>query len=108
MARYGFGKLAAKFYSGPFPLGTFIANLGACIVMGIALLFFASRTNVNESMKAMILVGFCGGFSTFSTFSHETLELIKTNQWGWVIGNITISIAACVGLLWMISKLSPN
>lgn len=104
LARFGLGKLTEKFYSGPFPLGTFGANVLACLALGVAILIFASRNQVNEAYKALILVGFCGGFSTFSTFSNETLELMKSGQWGWVIGNVVLSIGVCIGLLWMISR----
>jgi len=104
IARYGFGILAAKMYTGPFPLGTFLANFCACLILGLAVLFFASKNQMNEAYKALVLVGFCGGFSTFSTFSNETLELMRGGQWGWVIGNVAVSLVVCVGLLWVISK----
>jgi len=104
LARYGFGIVAGKMYAGPFPLGTFLSNLASCVILGFAILFFASRSQVSEAYKALILVGFCGGFSTFSTFSNETLELMKSGEWGWVIANVVLSLAVCLGVLYVFSK----
>lgn len=104
IARYGFGQLANKFYSGPFPIGTFLANLFACMVLGAAIAYFSSKNQINEVYKALILVGFCGGFSTFSTFSNETLTLMKDGEWGWVIANVVLSITACIGILYLFSR----
>ncbi|MDG2330824.1 MAG: fluoride efflux transporter CrcB [Flavobacteriales bacterium] len=104
ISRYGLSILTNRIYSGPFPLGTFLANLMACIVLGLAIAYFSSRSQFNEAYKALVLVGFCGGFSTFSTFSHETLSLVKEGQWGWVTANVFISFVACVGVLYLFSK----
>ena len=104
LARYGFGLLAGKLYAGHFPLGTFLSNLTSCIVLGVFVLFFASKNQLNEAYKALLLVGFCGGFSTFSTFSLETLNLMKSGEWGWVIANVLLSILVCLGVLYFISR----
>ena len=104
LARYGFGLLAGKLYSGHFPLGTFLSNLTSCIVLGVFVFVFASKNQLNEAYKALVLVGFCGGFSTFSTFSFETLNLMKSGEWGWVIANVLLSILVCLGVLYFISR----
>lgn len=108
LARFGFGKLASKMYVGTFPLGTFIANVLACVVLGAAVAYFASRQQVNEAYKAFILVGFCGGFSTFSTFSFETLDLMKQGAYGWVVANVILSVGVCLAILYFLAKMQPQ
>jgi len=74
-----------------FPLGTFVANIIACTILGI-LLGYQQANNINTSMKLLLMTGFCGGFSTFSTFSSESLSLIQQGQLGLALAYIGLSI----------------
>ena len=103
LSRYGMGKLAAKLYDGQFPLGTFIANVCACLVMGVAV-YYISKNQISDTWKSFLLIGFCGGFSTFSTFSYETLDLMKQGLYGWVVLNVLLSVGVCVLLLGFLAK----
>ena len=75
----GFGSLcryALGLYlpSSSFPVGTLVANICACFILGY-LTGYLLKNNVSDYWKLLLGTGFCGGFSTFSTFSKETLEL---------------------------------
>lgn len=96
LARYGVGRGLAT-YSINLPYGTLAANVLACIILG----FFTGWMAFRESelalhYRALIAVGFCGGFSTFSTFSNETLEMLLNDRWGDAIFNILLSVILCL------------
>ncbi|MEX1190247.1 MAG: CrcB family protein, partial [Bacteroidia bacterium] len=59
---------------------------------------------LSNSLRLMILTGFCGGLSTFSTFSYETATLFKQGDAFWAILNIAISVILCVGILFIAYK----
>ena len=101
LARFGVGKLTAMFWTSSFPMGTLLANVLSCVILGIVAY---KIPNLNSFNKSLILIGFCGGFSTFSTFSNETLMLMKQNEWLFVIANVVLSISACLFVLWVLSK----
>jgi CrcB protein len=93
LLRYGISNLFP--YSSGFPWATFISNILACLLMGFIINWidrtFSSTFDVNN-LKWLMLTGICGGFSTFSTFSNESLQLIKQQQWALAITYILTSV----------------
>jgi CrcB protein len=77
-----------------FPWATFWANAISCVLIGIML---AVLPYTNEHTRLLLMTGFCGGLSTFSTFSKETLQLLEKGHWG--IAALYVSASVITGLL---------
>jgi CrcB protein len=75
--RFGVGKLFISSMS-KFPMATFLVNIIGCFLIGLLLAYFSKSEN--SFYKLLLVTGFCGGFTTFSTFSNETILLLKNNQ----------------------------
>jgi fluoride exporter len=93
--RYGLGVLAQRM-SFALPVSTFVANISACAIFAIAVAA-ANRQAISADMRLLVLAGFCGGLSTFSTFGYETWMLIRQDMLAAAILNITLS--TLLGLL---------
>ena len=65
------------------PLGTFLANLVGGFLIGVAVEFFSHNTQLSPEWKLLIITGFLGGLTTFSTFSVESVQLIQSGRVGW-------------------------
>ena len=84
------------------PYGTMAANFLSCIVLGFITAHLAEKTGeVHISLKPLLAIGFCGGFSTFSTFSLETFELLKRGETSYAFFNVTISVFICLVALYL-------
>jgi fluoride exporter len=104
LARFFVGLGIRKLPETVFPFGTLAANILSCIIMGLALGFWSEKIG-ESTLRYFVLIGICGGFSTFSTFSYESLELIRKGHWLWASLNILISVSACIALLaWLTKK----
>ena len=87
-------------YKTSFPHATLIANILSCILIGY-LLALGMKSNLSDPYKSLLVVGFCGGFSTFSTFSKETYLLFKNGDSGLAIMNILGSVALCLAAIYL-------
>jgi CrcB protein len=104
LARYFLGQVISKYSYTQFPLGTLIVNIVACLLVGL----LAGLIDHKAAARAFLIIGFCGGFSTFSTFTVETMDLIRGNFMGHVVLYILASLVCCMGAtfvgLWIASR----
>jgi CrcB protein len=91
------------------PLGTLSANLIGGYLIGIATGCFANSPNLSPELKLLIITGFLGGLTTFSTFSAEAVGLITRQQYGWALSHILghlLGSMAMTGLgIWTVSAI---
>jgi len=86
------------------PYATLSANVVSCLLFALVLSAFSSKQAVPDHYRAFIIIGICGGLSTFSTFSFETFELFKLGMTGWAIANILVSCILCMGIFFIFSN----
>lgn len=98
MSRYACSRYIARYIGETFPWGTLVVNVTGCFVIG----FFATlsgpdgRMLVPSDLRLFVMVGFCGGYTTFSSFSLQTLELIRNRDMAEAAGNVLLSVALCM------------
>ena len=97
-ARYWCSGFAANHFGETFPMGTLLVNVTGSFIIG----FFATLTGpdgrllVRTETRQFVMVGICGGFTTFSSFSLQTLELVRDGRMAQALGNIVLSVMLCL------------
>ena len=105
MLRFLIGKLSTSVFVSNFPLGTLFANTLACILVGLLVYQFNIKLESGQrAIYLFLVVGLCGGLSTFSTFSIETFELVKQGNMTFAVLNIGLSIATGFASLFFLFK----
>ena len=105
LCRFSLGKFIA-FYGSSLAYATLFSNVLSTIVMALFVYFFQEKMGLNEAWKLFVISGFCGGFSTFSTFSFETFEMLKNGQTAMAFANVFVSVFLCLFVLYIIYKKS--
>ena len=95
VCRYLLGQVIPKLGSG-FPLGTFVVNLIGCFAIGLVVGLAGKHSNIDPRLILFLQTGICGGFTTFSTFSLESLTLIEEGKIA--IGILYITLSVLLGL----------
>jgi CrcB protein len=109
-ARFGCSGIAARAFGETFPWGTLIVNVAGSFIIG----FIAAATGpggrffLPSLARQFVMVGFCGGFTTFSSFSLQTLALINDGEFLTAGTNILISVVACMVSVWAGSILGAS
>ena len=102
--RYILSKIVSNCVDNPFPWGTFVVNVVGCFIMGV-LLGIAVKNNISTELKCLLVVGFCGGFTTFSTFAADSLSLIKEHEFMSVAIYLTFSLWIGITSVWAGNKI---
>lgn len=71
----------ARYTLNSFPLGTFVANILGCFILGICVGVFGKNPTENENLRLLFITGFCGGYTTFSTFASENVQLLHQQNY---------------------------
>jgi len=101
LSRYGLAGLIQRLAGSGFPWGTAAVNTIGCFLFGIVWTLGAERMAISAEARTIILTGFMGAFTTFSTFISETGQLAGGAQWWVALGNITLQVGAGLALFFV-------
>ncbi len=99
--RYGLSTWVHTLVGRSFPYGTLAVNVLGCLTMGILFVLLVERMGASPVWRAGLLIGVLGGFTTFSSFSIETFNLIEQGAMAKAAGNMAASLVLCVGATWL-------
>lgn len=97
VARYWLSGYVYKFLPSSFPYGTLAVNFIGCLLIGLIIFGLGEKELISPLVRLFLTVGFCGGFTTFSTFSFETLNLLKEYDFFLAFMNILSNVTFCIG-----------
>ena len=95
-ARYFLSGYAAKIFLSAFPYGTLIVNITGSLVLGFFLIWTGERVLVDPRWRLLIAVGFCGSYTTFSSYAFESFALLEQGQWLGLALNVVASNTLCL------------
>jgi CrcB protein len=101
LARYGVSNGVHALWPMRFPLATLLINVGGSLAMGVLYVLIAERLVLHADWRSIAMVGFLGAFTTYSTFSLETVTLLEHGHAAEALAYVAASVLACVGGAWL-------
>ena len=99
VARYGMNLYSEHLVGLEFPYGIFLTNVIGSLAIGICFVLIVERPVINDIWRSILMIGFLGGFTTFSTFSLQSIELIQAGRtveaFVYILGSLALSILGC-------------
>ena len=99
--RFGISSGIAAVFGPGFPFGTLVVNVLGSLLIGILYVFLTERVMGGAGMRALLVVGLLGAFTTFSTFSIETLQLIENGEAARALANVFANVVLCLAACWL-------
>ncbi len=99
-ARYWLQGIVHRFTGSEFPYGTLTVNVLGCLCIGVFMSVFEERFVVSPALRVFLTIGILGGFTTFSSFSFETLALLRDGEIMLGFANVALSVVTCLGATW--------
>ena len=96
LARYLVATGVQRLGGGSLPYGTLVVNVAGSLLIGALLRHALMAPAMSAELRTFLVVGICGGFTTFSAFSAETFELLRTGSWGTAVAYALTSVVLCV------------
>jgi CrcB protein len=97
MSRYLVGGMVQRILDTTFPAGTLVVNLTGSFLLGLFLRYALETPTLTPEMRAFLTIGFCGGYTTFSTFSYETFALLEDGEWTRAATYVALSLLLALG-----------
>ena len=99
--RYTLTNVVGRAMGTAFPYGTVIVNVMGSFLIGLLYVWLMERVGARPEMRAFLIVGVLGGFTTFSSFSLETVTLLMQESYAKAVANVVLSVLLCVGCTWL-------
>src|ERR1700756_2105072 len=96
-ARWIISRYAARILGPVFPYGTLLINVSGSFVVGFFMIWATERVLLDPRWRLLVVVGFCGAFTTFSSFAFETMAYFEQGQWGLMLTNFLSNNLLCLG-----------
>lgn len=101
VARYWLSGAVQQLNGTDFPVGILVVNLLGSFVVGVVMALSLERGLIDADVRILLAVGVCGGFTTMSTFSYETLALLRDGETILALGNIGATVIGCMAAVWL-------